>query len=907
MGFFGGGSTTVVSSTIYNMAGDVNKRPDFLKSTITASIIGDDVTQSIGDTIQNSYINGPGITLRSFYKWAAGSSGYEDVVGFTAGNLITGNSINDEVLADQIRTIIGATDDYTVQVQASDLGYADISWWAEQFILANHPELLETAWHCDYLNGLGVITYADGSQESFAPAGFDPNGKYLFSAYTLNSGTSMGQVIPGDTVTLGAGQAMPATDGWSVDSSVFTPQTFDFVTTVTTAHTYSDGQAPDSNTVVTHHAGSGMQTSAVFEKLTFLGIDPTDPKRTHSTRQIMYQDQSAQVVTGAPVVTTSTNLVAGSTTVTVTQTVTTTVQTTQQTRTYRIDTQDVTNSSQSVLQVFIYPFGSGNPVLDAMFNPPSDMGKFFPYIPVRIDDKMLSDGYNPAVYAAAKKAYYKATKNQLDDLITTINDNPSVGDIDYAYIVFGVSVNVAEVASKKYIFAFFDAIMNSASFPHDAYAQFKSQWGTAVAFQERYNDWVLANSGSDTPTTDRPSLVAYPVLPTQSIEIKTSSNTNLNFDMLISWNGIEAASGAGIVDPAHKVGDIWWKINGADTFTRQIRTSNDVDGGLSISSFQVPYVTLYWQVDINNWKALNIYGLLHQNFVYGGKSVDTSITDAINDTEESGFIIPLNEEIFQSTSLKDSTQMATACVYIVFNSYQIVTKKWYQTGIFAVIVIIVIIIITYFTWGAGSGLYAAYGAIGTSLGFTGVAALVVGFAVSMVAGMIVSQVLGYTARKIFGDKVGAIIGAIATVVVMVVGGEMAGGGSFTAGLSQLTSPANLLKLTASLTNGISDYLGDETQDVINQTNQLLDQYNTESQSIADQYASVLGSDMGQFNPLQLTDPTAPPVPGQNYTYESSDTFLSRTLMTGMDIAELDSTLITQFTSLTLDLAQTLPT
>jgi hypothetical protein len=43
------------------------------------------------------------------------------------------------------------------------------------------------------------------------------------------------------------------------------------------------------------------------------------------------------------------------------------------------------------------------------------------------------------------------------------------------------------------------------------------------------------------------------------------------------------------------------------------------------------------------------------------------------------------------------------------------------------------------------------------------------------------------------------------------------------------------------------------------------------------------------------------------TLEPPSTFLNRTLMTGSDIAELTSTLITQYTSLTLDMNQNLVT
>jgi len=850
MGLFGSSSQTFVSSSVYNLAGDIKDRPNFLKTTVLSGVIGD-TNGSMGDTIRQGYKTGPGMNLRNFSRWAAGSSGYSETVGFTSGSLSTGNKLDAYILAQQIPKAAGQT----VTLQTSDIGYGDITWWAEQYILAHHPERVETNWHCDYLNGQAVITYADGTKESFTPAGFDPSGKYIFAAYRLATGQVDGAITTGQTVNLGTSGAFPDTTGWSMVSSVFTPVTLQLSAVTTT----------------------GMNSTNVFQKTTYKGIDPNNPARTYSTRQIMTQIQTVSAVSGAVV----TN------------------------RSYRIDTQDVTVSVSGALQVFIYPLGSGNATLDAMFGTPDDMGTFFPYIPIRIDNKMVSPSYQPDVYDAAKRAYKKATGGKFDDLVDKINDNQSIGDIDYAYAVFGVSVNSIEITAKKYIWLFFEAVMDSASFSPRAYTRFKDQWALAQASQQKYNDWLVAGGGVGFSATKAPTLIPFPALPAQSLEIKTSNRSNLNFDMKISWNGIVANSGAGMANPAHGVGDMWWTINGADVFSQSLRVSNDPGYGLFQNSFQVPNVTLWWQVDANNWKSLTLYGLKHQNFIYNGKSVDIAVTDAINDTEESGFIIPLHEEIFKSMPLKDATQMATACCYLVFNSYQVVKKKWYQTGIFSIVMIVVIIAITYVTWGAGTGPAASlYGAIGAAVGLTGTAAVIAGMALTMLASMILSKVLGVVAKAAFGDKVGAIVGAIATVVAMVVGMNMAGGASFTTALGQLTSPANLLQLTNAVGTGVSQYMSYEAQDIINQTNDMLESYNAKEAKVQDAYQALGISDLAQFDPTQLTDVGATSV---SHTYEPASSFLNRTLMTGSDIAELTHSLISEFTSLTLDPNQTLVT
>jgi hypothetical protein len=900
MGFFGG-SETYVASSIYNLAGDVNKRPNYLKSVIASNVIGES-NQSMGDAVSSAYQGGPGMKLRSFYRWAAGDSGYSDTVGFTSGQISTGNTIDPVVLAAQIPHDAG----HTVALQSTDMGLADCTWWAEQYILDHHPERLNTNWHADYLNGQVVITYADASVESFTPVGFDPAARYLFAAYNLTTGRSAAAVVTGNTVPLGSSGSFPATDGWTLDSNLVTAKQIDLHRTVVRTVTYSDGRPAETSTQVSTTTMAYAETHAVYEKTDYKGIDPASPTRNYSIRSVMSQDQTVSAVAGAPSVASMTDTAGPGVSMTIT--ITTTVESAQFARSYRVDTQDITNNTFSPLKVFIYQFGSGNPALDAMFSAPADMGTFFPYIPVRINNVFVSGTYEPDVYSMAKKAYKKATSGKFDDLVAKIADNASLKDIDYAYIVFGVSLNVAEVASKRYIYAFFQNVLESQSFDMNAYGAFKTRWALAKASQDAYYAWQQANYGTGTDNiATMPVLIPYPPLPEQSVQIVTSKTSNINFNMKISWNGVERSSGAGMKSADHKVGDVWFEINGSDAYDQAYPGTPDDPLSRLFNTFQVSNVTLYNQVDSNNWTALTLYGLTHQNMIYNGKSVDISVIDALNDTSESGFIIPLHEGIFQDTSLVDATQMSTACCYAVFNCYQVVKQKWYTTGLFQVIMIIIIIIITIVSWGSGTGpAISAYSAIGTAIGLSGLAAVLAGLAITMIASMLLMKLIGVAAKALFGDKVGAIVGAIATVVVMVVGANMEAGGNWTTALSSLTEPQNLIALTSAVGNGIAEYTQYEVKDVIKQTQDMLGQYNTEMKQVSDLYAQNIGMDQGMFDPMALTD-VAAVSPRAAMTVEPPSSFLNRTLMTGSDVAELNSSLISQYTSLTLDLNQNLVT
>jgi hypothetical protein len=56
---------------------------------------------------------------------------------------------------------------------------------------------------------------------------------------------------------------------------------------------------------------------------------------------------------------------------------------------------------------------------------------------------------------------------------------------------------------------------------------------------------------------------------------------------------------------------------------------------------------------------------------------------------------------------------------------------------------------------------------------------------------------------------------------------------------------------------------------------------------------------GEINPMMLTDAT-------EYFGETSETFLSRTLMTGSDIAELTRAMVENFAEISLELPKASP-
>lgn len=900
MGLFGG-STTYVASTIYNLAGDENKRPDFLKTLILNQVVGPATNDSMGDAINSGYLQGPGLQLRNFPNWCE-NYGFNDLVGLCTSTIHGGDSIDNAVLADQIPCDPGET----VVLQTSEIGNADYDWWAQQYILEHHPELINTAWSSDFDGTTITITYADSTTESFVPANFDPNARYLYASYVLKTPEVDGAVVPGTPVFLGSSESFPSTAGWTQESATSVPTDVNLLTTVDVLITYSDARPQETSHDESTTVDTYAENHGVYSKVDYGGSRPgaNGWTETYSVKSIMYQDQTGGPVAGDPVVTTVHEDIGGGVTKT-TQT-TTVTQTTVLVRSYQIDTQDITNGAVSPAQIFIYKQGDGNATLDAMFAVPSDFGSFYAYIPIRMDNKFVSETYRPDLYAMGKKAFKKSISGKFDKTIAALADNPDLKDIDYIYVIFGVSLNVQEMKCRKYIYYFLQALINETTSDPAAYNAWKAEMDAANESNQALQDWSEAQNDPSNPLfgTTQPPYVPYPPTPTQQIQILSLGTNALNFNISMQWTALATSKGYGIKDPAYKAGDLWFVQNASEDFNQIIYNGS---AGAENRLVTVSSITLYWQVDANNWQEITIWGWNHKNMIYGGKSVDISATDALNDTTESGFVVPLHEGIYKEMSLMDETQMSTACAFLMLNSYEVVKKKWYQTGIFQIIVIIIVIVITVYTAGAGSGLgvglLGADASVGAALGLSGMAAIIVGATINAIAAMIVMKLISYASRQLFGDKIGQIVGAIASVIAVCVGTAMMNGASLAESFSGLTDAGNLLKLTEAAGNGYAGYVQAATQSIVADTQKMMTSYAKQEQDIAKMYAQNIGTDMGVIDPMNFTEAAQSGFVGSlNGTYiaETADSFLSRTLMSGSDIADMSQTLLTNFVALTLN-------
>ncbi|QIG70538.1 hypothetical protein PP744_gp075 [Rhizobium phage RHph_N38] len=817
MGLFSSSKKTYVDSVVYNMAGDEDERVNYLQATALNTIMRSNPKTYIGQSINQSYLTGPGMHLRSFYRWAQDNYDY---IGLPTGIINGTGDINEAI----VLANLPGTSGLEITLDIVDIHRADYMDWAFQKMYQSYESLIDTNWTANIVGTTITIHFEDTTTTSFTASGFDASARYLYVLYSTSTPDSTSGTTTGSTTSISSPDDWPSLSGWNTVS--------DTETTVTGGY---ERHAVFENQVSQPHVWvSGVEMRVI----------------RHNT---MYWDQVVTDLGGGVYETTYE---------------------------WRIDYYDVTSPVTDDRSVYIYKMNTGvKPALDALDDVTSSVdGQFYPIIPMRVNNQWLSD-VNGTAYNIAKKAYKKAFNGQsYDDCIDKIADNEKLSDIDFANVVFGVSLNVKEEKCKKYLYHFFLNLLNNQTYGKAAYDAYIPKLD---AYKDYVHDLQVWRSFGDGMGGTAPTPVPHPTMLLNSVTVSNNGSVNTEYSVTILWNYIEELSGVGLYSGLKK---------GQVTLVNQGTVEYD-DPNYSDPS-PVTTFDIIWQRSSTSWVGVRVVGALHRNYVYNGKYTETYAGEALDDPDESGFIVPLHYGTFKDMGIVDGTQMSTACTFMVFNCYKIVKIKWYQKGIFKILLVVVFAIVAaLFTGGAGIGLLGANVAVGTSLGFTGLTAGVIGSVVNALAAVALSTVLQPIVQKlgIMGQLLGVLVGfAIGAVM-----------GSFTTGGTinwmDLFKPGNLLKITNALADGYSSMVQANAQSLYQNAQDIQQSYQEESDKISSLYDQFVGSANPNINPLNFVDNT-------RYMYpETRDTFLTRTLLTGSDIAELSQSLLTDFSDLTLKL------
>lgn len=908
MGLFSPKKTIKVASTVYNMAGDENDRPDFLKATLFSAVMSP-YDKYLGEVIVGNYLTGPGINQRSFFNWAVRN----DFAGLPDFSVRNSYAVDPLIVKAQI-LVPALPLGLETEVQTAFVTDADFTYFAEQYILQNSPELANTEWAAEYdaLTETIIIQYVGGATDVIPGGDYDATAQYVISHFYQQVPSTIEPLIPGVPVIGETNAALlPDLAGYTQDSLVNTGVVNHTLNTTTTVQKVYSSGAPTTTTVtpnidvVPFNPSVAMNTQTVYT-----GGIVSGGVETESIETFIEITEYRHIVTDSVVTIVVNDLGGGDT-----ETVTTTVagDYLRPIFDHQTDTQVTTFSKvEGGAQLFIYKIGTGNIALDGLQQITTGAGapEYFPFIPVRLDNKSITEPEyeTSGLYPSCVTAYRRATKGQrFSALVDQVEDNTELSEIDYAYVVYGVSLNVKENACRKYMYQFFKDLIPFQNTTGSYMASFEAGVGNYNAAKAQLDAWTLAqNIGPSDPLfgTPRPDLPSLAPPETTTIRLNTDNTQTKDFDNRITWVSIHEEQFTGLGKPGAKKNTVW--MESAGTFDwDEVTGYNDRNGSISTLSStpnSIEKTYLYYQIDGSNYKRITIHGLIHQNFVYGGKFVQISAQEALDDSDTSGFIIPLHYPTIKAMSLVDTTQMATANTFIVFNSYKIYKKKWYQTflGMLFIIILVVVAaaIIAPAAVGGAGGLLGGNAALGASFGLSGTAAVVAGAVTNALAAIIVSRAITTVSVELFGEKWGAIIGAIASFAVNF--GVAGGFNNFT--MSTLLTPQNLLGLSSALANGYAGFVQADIAEMNILGMENAEEYETAMDKLQDMIRDLGGSNDLSFDPMQLTNTDAGNGRGTgSYIPESLDEFIHRTTMTGSDIVEVTLSMVGDYADLNLQL------
>lgn len=904
MGLFGSRTVISVASTVYNMAGDEANRPNFLKSSLFGSVMNPD-TKHIGESLVRSYLQGPGINQRSLFNYALR-------VDFPGLPTLTMNKAApvDAAAVSPFLTIPASPVGLGAVVQSAVLVDGDYQPFAEKWMNENYPLEIDSAWVAEYNESAHTITIqrAGGSSHTFPAGEYDYQSRFVVCYYYTTLPEQFGPLVAGSLVTDVLPGSLPSVSGFTLTSTTNTGVvTYTQNQTRTITKTYSDG----SPTVVTTDYPvivTNFDTiKRVYEKDTFNGgtgegVSTTKTRtfiNTWERRQIYASSSSSTVV----------NSIGGGHTETVLTEITGDFLRTIYD--HQTDTQNIIlNKAIGGNRVFIYKIGGSNVVLNALDVSvgTATTAEYFPIVPVRLNNVSITDPVYADLYEASRKLYKRATRRQkLISLVEEIEDNPDLAEIDYAYVHWAVTLNSKEREAVKYLYNFWRDLIPFHGLPSNYISTLVSSQAVYEAALAAQNDWIIAQSDPMDPlfNTPQPSVPYLTDPQIFSLNFVTDHPDLTGWDNRVKFAFIDEVTNSGLGKPGAKV-DEYWTAKGSPvtwiTANGVYSRSSDGDSDERLITNSMPTMLIYWQVSETEHKIVRVYGAVHENFIYKGKAVRINSDQALDDTDDSGFLIPLHMPTLRNAGIVSSTQLATANTYIIFNSYQVYKKKWYETFLGMLFLFIAIVVaaalIAPNLVGGMSGIFGTNSILGASFGFTGTGAIIAGAVVNALAATMLSMALSTGAAALFGEKWGTLIGQLLGFLISF---GMSGGFN---NLASFFQPQNLLAFSSALANGYQGYVAGNIAEMNAELVVLGNETNDQIKEIQDKLAELLGNDLA-FNPMSLTDARRGNESRTgSYLPESLDEFIQRTTLTGSDIVDMTLSIITDFVDISLVLPKT---
>lgn len=348
------------------------------------------------------------------------------------------------------------------------------------------------------------------------------------------------------------------------------------------------------------------------------------------------------------------------------------------------------------------------PTLDGVFSDaPVVNGSYFPFIYFRYNKASVSANKTTEAYKTSKRMM-KYLGADYDVLAEAIDENPDIADVEQAMLTMAVPAVSEDPIECRYLFEYFDAMY-----------------------------FAMA----DAPT--------YNVDLGRKLLFRTSTDKNISvikdklFRMALANSGIYKQLIAGSIGDVGSYSSSYQVVNFS-----QSRVS--LETGETVF-YDVPTKTHKYrhQVAPGLYEEIWVTDLRMVYYIFEDYTTTGDETDDI-------LLIPIDREISKNYSITDREVLYARSLHFVFNSRVVTKVKWYQTGVFKVILIIAAAVIS---------LYDGGWTLATILTTAGIQALIVTIIVTMIVGELFA-----VAFRLFVKLFGADIAMIIAIVAILYGG-----------------------------------------------------------------------------------------------------------------------------------------
>jgi hypothetical protein len=247
-----------------------------------------------------------------------------------------------------------------------------------------------------------------------------------------------------------------------------------------------------------------------------------------------------------------------------------------------------------------------------------------------------------------------------DDIAENINSNPNIADVEQAMMIMAVPATTTNPIEMRYLFDFFNSVHGATT--------------------------VVEKSVTEAKLESR--LGGYFDMPSSAIVIEDK-----RFKMALNNLGVYKRKVAGVLG---KIGTCTSSVT-SNTSSIEFK---DFQGNFSTQTVPSRIHTYRKQVSSVTYEEIQVVNLSLTYYILNGYSV-------VADDEEDILLVPIDKAISDLYKISDREELYSRSLHFVFNSVQITTVKWYQTGAFKIFMYAVAIIITIYSGGTATAAWSS--------------------------------------------------------------------------------------------------------------------------------------------------------------------------------------------------------